>query len=288
MEGVDGAQDLEGQAVVAEHDVGQRLHRRVFLAQGVDDFVQLGRQRGKIASLLQSLEVRRNRFVAHACLAHALSLPFLFARVHSMDAVGLERDRRDPAVPGHVQTARLVLRPWRADDAEALLVILEANRAHLGPWIPARVAEPAPLAALTTRLEDFAQAFAADREWRYALHAAADGELLGEASLFPRSPEGRVPFPAADRAEIGYWLRADRTGAGLATEAASALCDVAGRLASVSLIEIRCDARNHASAAVPKRLGFSLSATEPSMPVAGDAAAPSRVQVWTRATRAAV
>jgi RimJ/RimL family protein N-acetyltransferase len=205
-----------------------------------------------------------------------------------MDPVGFPHGRVDAGVPVRVQTARLVLRPWRADDAAALLDILEANRSHLGPWIPARVAEPAPLPALAERLDSFAQAFAEDREWRYAITAAADDELLGEASLFPRSARSRVSFAAADRVEVGYWLRSDRTGTGLATEAARALCGVADALAPVSQIEIRCDARNQVSAAVPKRLGFSLTATEESTSVAGDATAPVHVQVWTRATRLAV
>ena len=202
-----------------------------------------------------------------------------------MDSAGLRTGRAAAAVPIEWRTARLVLRPWRPDDAAALLVILEANRLHLGPWIPARVADPAPLPALTTRLESFADAFADDREWRYAIASSTDGELLGEASLFPRSAERRVAYAAADRVEIGYWLRADRTGAGLATEAASALCDVADLLPAVSHVEIRCDARNAASAAVPQRLGFTLSATEDDCSVAGDTTERVRVQVWTRPLR---
>ena len=42
--------------------------------------------------------------------------------------------------PNDIRTARLLLRPWRAEDAASLLPVLEANRSHLGPWIPARVA----------------------------------------------------------------------------------------------------------------------------------------------------
>lgn len=65
-----------------------------------------------------------------------------------------------------LRTARLVLRPWRIEDAAPLLPVLEANQAHLAPWIPARVAQPVPLAELATRLAGFAADFAAAREWR--------------------------------------------------------------------------------------------------------------------------
>jgi RimJ/RimL family protein N-acetyltransferase len=188
------------------------------------------------------------------------------------------------SVPTEIRTARLLMRPWSRQDAEHLLPVLTTNRDHLAPWIPARVAEPAPVAALAARLGGFAADFEADREWRYAIVGLEDGRLLGEVSLFPRSADGRVRYVEADRGEIGYWLRADMTGRGLATEAAQAMLDVASTLPALSVVEIRCDARNAASAAVPRRLGFALSATlddprcasQPDKP-------PAPVQVWTRA-----
>jgi len=186
-------------------------------------------------------------------------------------------------VPVDIRTARLLIRPWSAADAEQLLVVLEANRDHLARWIPARVAEPAPMPLLADRLERFAADFAADREWRYALVGSEDGRLLGEVSLFPRSAVGRVPYGDADRCEVGYWLRADATGRGLATEATQAMIDVASTLPTMSSVEIRCDPRNAASAAVPRRLGFALSAT---LDGPASAAEPdessSQTQVWTR------
>ena len=187
--------------------------------------------------------------------------------------------------PDEIRTRRLLLRPWSADDAEQLLPVLEANRSHLEKWIPARVSEPAPLPLLAARLATFAADFAADREWRYALVALEDGRSLGEISLFPRSAEGRVPYPAADRAEIGYWLRADATGAGLASEAAQAMVDLAATMPAVQHVEIRCDARNDASAAIPRRLGFELSDRVSAASVSAASAAPVTLQVWTRSLR---
>lgn len=178
-----------------------------------------------------------------------------------------------------VRTARLVLRPWRAGDAAALEPILRANQAHLGPWIPPTVSTPASQRELAARLAGFADDFAADRSWRYAVFTAGDGELLGELDLFARDATGRVPLASADRAEIGYWLRADRTGMGYATEGAQAMIDVASHIPAFTLIEIRCDARNARSAAVPARLGFERTET----PRAGDQT--STLEVWTRSVR---
>ena len=170
-------------------------------------------------------------------------------------------------VPETVRTARLLLRSWTAADAAALGPVLAANVAHLGPWIPAHVATPAPLPELAERLAAFADDFAAGRAYRYAILTRDETRLLGEADLFPRADGGRVPLPAADHVELGYWLDAAVTGQGLATEAARALLDVAETMAGMTHAEIRCDAANAASAAVPQRLGFQLAAVEAELQV---------------------
>jgi [ribosomal protein S5]-alanine N-acetyltransferase len=167
-----------------------------------------------------------------------------------------------PPVPETLRTARLLLRPWNAADAVALRPVLEANAAHLGPWIPSHVATPAPLPELAERLAGFASDFTDDRAYRYALLTPDGAHLLGEADLFPRSASGRVPLAAADRVELGYWLASAATGRGLATEATRALLEMAATLPRIVHAEIRCDIANAPSAGVPRRLGFQLVALE--------------------------
>lgn len=181
-------------------------------------------------------------------------------------------------VPAEIRTSRFVLRPWRVDDARALLPVLEANWTHLGPWIPARVATPVPLPLLAARLAGFASDFASAKEWRYGLFAPDETTVLGEAGIYPRAASGRVAYPDATHAELGYWLRSDETGKGLVTEATMALLDVVEKLEHVSHVEIRCDARNAPSAAIPKRLGFRLAAT---IPDASMTTSDIELQVWT-------
>lgn len=187
-----------------------------------------------------------------------------------------------PTVPILLPTPHMLLRPWRAEDAVTLLPILQANQAHIGPWIPPRISQPSPLPELEERLAGFANEFAADKEWRYALLTPDAADIIGEVSLFPRDAAGRVPYADADRAEIGYWVRADMTGRGLATEASRAMLDVAGTLARLLHAEIRCDAHNAPSAAVPRRLGFTLATTlEESASSPGGSV--GQLPVWTRA-----
>jgi RimJ/RimL family protein N-acetyltransferase len=183
-------------------------------------------------------------------------------------------------VPIEIRTERLSLRPWRAADAEALHAILVANYEHLAPWIPARVATPAVVPLLAERLAAFGAEFDADREWRFAMLTSDERTILGEVDLFPRSAAGRVALPDADRAEIGYWIRADETGRGLVTEAVLAIIDVARRTGRFAHLEIRCDARNAPSAAVPKRLGFEL-ATTIAEPTARPQDPDVQLQIWT-------
>jgi RimJ/RimL family protein N-acetyltransferase len=179
-----------------------------------------------------------------------------------------------------IRTDRLSLRSWRPADAAALLSVLEANEPRLAPWIPARVARPAPLPELECRLAEFAADFVAGRGWRYAIMALADGAVLGEVSLFPRAASGRVPLAEADHLELGYWLAASATGKGIATEAARAMLDAAAALPGMARVEIRCDARNAPSSAVPRRLGFDLAALEEASGVDA-AASPVTLEVWT-------
>lgn len=164
-------------------------------------------------------------------------------------------------VPPAFRTERLLIRRWQASDAAELEPILAANVDHLAPWIPWRVAEPLPAAQLARRLDEFVRAFEADREWRYAVFASDTRRMLGDVSLFPRSESGRVQFADADRLEIGYWVRSDATGQGYVSEAARGALGLASSLPGMTRVLIRCDERNVASAAIPRRLGFHLATT---------------------------
>jgi RimJ/RimL family protein N-acetyltransferase len=183
-------------------------------------------------------------------------------------------------VPVEIRTKRLLLRPWRASDADALQPVIAANQEHIGPWIPKRVSDPSPVPVLAKRLAGEAESFDADVTWRYGIFTSDEREVLGEIALIPRSALGRVRYSEADRLEVGYWLRADWTGRGIVTEAARALLDVAATLDRVTRVEIRCDERNLPSAAVPRRLGFVLEETI-SSPSITSPNANVELQVWT-------
>lgn len=184
-----------------------------------------------------------------------------------------------PRVPDTIRTSRLLLRAWHPRDAAMLKPVLERNVEYLAPWIPAHAAQPAPLPELEQRLAGYASDFAADNVWRYAVYEPDGTTLLGAASLHPRIEHERVPYTQSDRVEMGYWIRQDTMGRGYATEAARALLATAAVLPRFAMAEIRCDERNTPSAAVPRRLGFTLRET---LIEAGLAASESTMalQVW--------
>jgi RimJ/RimL family protein N-acetyltransferase len=96
--------------------------------------------------------------------------------------------------------------------------------------------------------------------------------LVGGAGLHPRIGAGGL--------EIGYWIRTDSTGAGLATETAAALTAAAFEVPGVERVEIRCDPRNLKSAAIPRHLGYTLTTTLEANTVTPQGA-PRDTMVWT-------
>jgi RimJ/RimL family protein N-acetyltransferase len=147
---------------------------------------------------------------------------------------------------------RVVVRPYRVEDAEALKEAVEESRQHLRPWMP---------------WADSHQSIEESRDWLLRMNAklllreelgfgiwhAETGQYLGGTGLHP----GNWEIPSF---EIGYWLRASAEGHGYMTEAVRLLTDFAFEGLKANRIEIRCDERNVRSAAVAMRLGFKQEA----------------------------
>jgi RimJ/RimL family protein N-acetyltransferase len=165
--------------------------------------------------------------------------------------MGEQGNRRDP--PYAIRTERLLIRCWEPRDAPLLKEALDESLEHLRPWMPWAREEPKPLAEKVSLLRTFRGNFDLGQDFVYGIFAADEREVLGGTGLHPRVGD--------DAFEIGYWIRAGRTGRGLATEAAAALTRVALELCAVDRVEIRVDPANAASLAVPRKLGFAEEAT---------------------------
>lgn len=141
----------------------------------------------------------------------------------------------------------LTLRTWRPEDATGLAEAIAASRTHLAPWMgfanaPART--PAEHAA---RFGEWEQDRRAAGDGIYGIFL--DGAPVGSCGLHRRLGPGAL--------EIGYWVHVGYLRRGIASTAAALLTDTAFGLEGITVVEIHHDAANLASAAIPRRLGFS-------------------------------
>ena len=144
-----------------------------------------------------------------------------------------------------------MIRCWDPADAPLLKEAVDASLEHLREWMPWAQAEPTSLAQKRKLLRTFADQFAGGEDAIYGIFDAAEERVLGGTGLHPRL--------GGDAREIGYWIRADAIGNGLATEATAALTRVGFEIYGLAWMEIHCDPGNVRSAAIPRKLGYKLA-----------------------------
>ena len=159
--------------------------------------------------------------------------------------------------PMQLETERLILRPWKSEDAEELYLL--ARDPEIGPaagWLPHE------------NVEDSAQVLEhvlmVPETWAVVLKDT--GKPAGSISLMPGS-RSHLPLPA-DEAEIGYWIGRQYWGRGLIPEAAAALIDHGKE--DLGLARIWCGwfDGNEKSRRVQEKLGFRYDRTDRDIPCA--------------------
>jgi RimJ/RimL family protein N-acetyltransferase len=150
--------------------------------------------------------------------------------------------------PYRIRTPRLVIRCWEPRDAPLLKEAVDSSIEHLRAWMPWAWNEPKPLADTVALLRQFRGSFDLGQDFVYGLLDRDETEVVGGSGFHTRVGE--------DAFEIGYWVRAGRVGAGLATEATAALTRVGFEVCGVDRIEIRVEPGNEPSIAIPRKLGY--------------------------------
>lgn len=150
-----------------------------------------------------------------------------------------------------VETARLTLRPFTPGDFDDLHAYQSrsdvARYLHWGARDRAQVRE-----ALVQQCEE--TALSAEGDWlTFAVVWREAGKVVGEAGLKLISWENR-------QGEIGFVFNPDYHGRGLATEAAESLLVLGFDTIGWHRIIGSCDARNHPSARLLKRIGMRQEA----------------------------
>ena len=150
-----------------------------------------------------------------------------------------------------VHTPRLALRCLQPSDASAVLAAITESLDELRPYLPWAAAEPVSLEEKSKLLRKFHRNFVLGREFCYGIQRRdLDDEerLIGCCGMHRRIGSGAI--------ELGYWIHSRQSGRGYATEAAGELTRLAFDLAGMRRVEIHCDPRNLASAAIARKLGF--------------------------------
>jgi RimJ/RimL family protein N-acetyltransferase len=144
-----------------------------------------------------------------------------------------------------IRTERLVLRPYRVDDADA--VFAACQDPEIQRWL---TAVPVPYTREDARTF-IDQVAIAGRSTGQSLTVAieADGQLVGSSGV-----HGLQVHPLGP--EIGYWIAPQARGNGYAAETAHALAEWALGLGAPR-VHLVADVRNAGSQAVARRAGFS-------------------------------
>jgi RimJ/RimL family protein N-acetyltransferase len=141
----------------------------------------------------------------------------------------------------------LCLRRARMSEAPLLARAVQDSLSELEAYLP--WASPDYDVRAARDFLDFAREQARnDRGFHLNVFGVADGQLIGGVGLMLR--------PVNQSAELGYWVRSDRAGQGLATHAASLLLrEAIGRLA-LRRVYLTCDVKNRGSRRVAEKLGM--------------------------------
>jgi ribosomal-protein-serine acetyltransferase len=139
-----------------------------------------------------------------------------------------------------------MLRSVEITDADALFLVVDAHRSYLQAWLPW---VDQTHSAKETRA--FIETSIENEKNRTGLAAIIErrGEICGVVGLDSIDVKNRS-------SDIGYWLRQDVQGLGLATRAVACLIEYAFTTLGLNRLGIRAAPDNRRSRAVAQRLGF--------------------------------
>ncbi|WP_299952244.1 GNAT family N-acetyltransferase [uncultured Modestobacter sp.] len=144
-----------------------------------------------------------------------------------------------------VRTERLVLRPFRDDDVDAVLAACQDP--EIGRWIPA----VGPRYTREDAVSWVTREAPGERRTGTGLTVAieADGRLVGSTGVHRINQHPLGP-------EVGYWIAREARGRGYAVEAAHAMAEWALGLGAPRVYLV-ADVANVGSQSVARRAGFT-------------------------------
>jgi RimJ/RimL family protein N-acetyltransferase len=147
---------------------------------------------------------------------------------------------------------RILLRPHRAEDCEALHTAVTESVQEISPWLQwchSRYSRE--------EAESFVRlaraAWAQDTDYPFAILAVEDGAFLGGVGINHIVRPNRL-------ANVGYWVRTSRTRRGIASAAVRLVSQFAFGTLGLSRLEIVCMPTNVLSRRVAEKAGAKFEA----------------------------
>ena len=137
----------------------------------------------------------------------------------------------------------ILLRPPIDDDAGAVAAAVQASLAELAPWMPWATEAYDEAAGL----EWVRGTYAAGTKYPFVI-LDSDGEFVGTCGVETISEVNQF-------GNLGYWIRTDRYGRGIATRASRLLADYMHQETDLHRLEVIMSVENEPSRRVAERMG---------------------------------
>lgn len=153
-----------------------------------------------------------------------------------------------------LENDRLILQRFSKRDAQTLDEAIKVSLADLNQWLPwARM--DYTQSDTTAFIRESIQAWKEERAWDYSIRLKDDPKRhLGNISFWTVSKLGKI-------AELGYWVRTDRTSRGVCTESVDRLLEEAFTGMGHHKVVLRIAVGNVASDRVAEKVGFTKEGT---------------------------
>jgi ribosomal-protein-serine acetyltransferase len=155
--------------------------------------------------------------------------------------------RQMPVAPSPLHVGEYTVRNYEPSDAQASVIAVTESCEHLRSWMPWIKFEPRTVTQRAEIIETWNEAW--EDRTDFVMGIFLGDQVVGGTGLHLRG--------TANTVDIGYWVHADFTGKGIATQVSDALTLEAFRLwPEIDTVVIVHDEANVASGKVPARLGF--------------------------------
>lgn len=161
----------------------------------------------------------------------------------------MSRPPREPLPHADRHSERFVLRPFRRKDIDPLFRAVTVSQPELAEFLP-WAATQYTRARAASFVRESIQSWREARAYDFAVRRPhAPGRHIGNVSVWHLSRSSRS-------GEIGYWIRTDETGLGIATEVARSALRIGFRELGMHRVVLRIALGNVPSERVADKLGF--------------------------------